>query len=145
MSVRRAIAAAVLALALPSAAAAAPVYRGSAHGVTCVLRPTSLTITFGHGADAQLQRVAKTPGALEFLTWTTPAPGTASGRATSWFAGSVAVDLHRRQARMGLRELPTGAAFVCGLHAPVKTTKGQSRASDYTRNAFVLIRLTRVG
>ncbi|HTO26425.1 MAG TPA: hypothetical protein VMJ49_11025 [Gaiellaceae bacterium] len=145
MSVRRAIAAAVVALALPAAAAAAPVYRGSAHGVTCVLRASSLTMTFGPGADALLRRAAESPHTMEFLMWTTPAPGTASGRATSWFAGSVTVDVHKRQARMGLMDLPKGTGFRCGLHAPVKTTKGPDRASTYLTNPIVLIRLTRAG
>ena len=145
MSVRRAIAVAVVALALPSAAAAAPVYRGSAHGVTCVLTPSTLTITFGHGTDALLRRAARSPFTMQFLMWPPPADMKPWGWTTAWFAATTTVDVHKRQATLQIDEMPKSKAFLCGLHDPVPPAKGESKASDYTRNAYVLIRLTRVG
>jgi len=150
MSVRRAIAVAAAALALPAGGAAAPggtaVYRGSSHGVTCVLRPTragaTLTITFGPGTEAKLRRAAKGLYTMEFLMWPIPARGDTSGWATSYLAESVSVDVKRRKAQMSLSEIPKSTGFLCGVHEPVRS-KGPDKASNYLRNPIVLVRLAR--
>ncbi|HTZ04329.1 MAG TPA: hypothetical protein VMB53_01085 [Gaiellaceae bacterium] len=41
--------------------------------------------------------------------------------------------------------MPKGTGFLCGLHAPVKTTKGPDTASNYLTKPIVLIRLTHLG
>jgi hypothetical protein len=149
MSVRGAIATAVVALAVPAAGAAAPVpttvYRGSAHGVTCVLRASTLTITFGPDTDALLRRAARSRYTMEFLMWPPPAKANPTGWGTSWFAESVQVDVHKREARLRLTETPVSRAFLCGLHEPVKTTKGPAKASNYLTKPIVVVRLTPAG
>jgi len=147
-SVRLAIAAAAAALALPAAGAAAPggaaVYRGTSHGVTCVLQRTSggatLTITFGTGSDAAFRRAVGTTRPEEFLIWPPPTSGNPPGWAESFFAASVKVDPQRRQAQLRLSELPQSTGFLCGLHVNVPT-KGRLSAARYLKDPLVLVRL----
>ena len=124
MGARLAIAAAAAALALPAAGAAAPggatVYRGTSHGVTCVLRRTAggatLTISFGTGSDAVFRRATGTKLPEEFLIWPPPT-GSPPGLPQSFFAESVKVDSKRRQAQLLLSKVPRSTGFLCGLHA----------------------------
>ena len=144
-----AIAVVTAALALPAAGAAAPggatVYRGTSHGVTCVLRPTgggaTLTITFGAGSDPLLRRAAATQLPEEFLVWPPPA-GSPPGVPRSFFAGSVKVDSKLRQAQLRLAKLPQSNGFFCGLHASVPSKAGVS-AARYLSKPLVLVRLAR--
>jgi hypothetical protein len=148
MGVRMAIVAAAAALALPAAGAAAPgaatVYRGTSHGVTCVLRPTAagatLTISFGTGSDAVFHRSVATQLPEEFLIWPLPYPGAAPGWAESLFAEAVRVDPQRKQVQIRLTEMPQSTGFLCGLHANVPTT-GNVTAARFLRNPLVLVRL----
>jgi len=145
--VRLAIAAVAAALALPAAGAAATggatVYRGTSHGVTCVLRPTAagatLTITFGAGSDAVLRRAAGTKLPEEFLVWPPPT-GSPPGVPQSFFAASVRVDSQRRQAQLQLSEVPQSTGFLCGLHVNVPAGKPLS-AARYLSKPLVLVRL----
>ena len=148
MNVRWAIVAAAAALALPAAGAAAPgvatVYRGSSHGVTCVLRRTAggatLTITFGTGSDAVFRRAVGAKAPEEFLIWPPPIAGAKPGWAESFFAEWVQVDPQRRQAQLRLSELPQSTGFLCGLHVNVPT-KGHVSAARYLSKPIVLVRL----
>jgi len=148
MGVRLAVAAAAVALALPAAGAAAPgaatVYRGTSHGVTCVLRPAAggatLTLTFGTGSDAVFRRAVGTQLPEEFLIWPLPYPGAAPGWAESLFAEAVRVDPQRRQAQLRLFEMPQSTGFLCGLHVNVPTS-GTDSPAPYLRNPLVLVRL----
>jgi hypothetical protein len=147
MGVRLAIAAAAAALALPAAGAAAPVgatvYRGTSHGVTCVLRRAAggatLTITFGAGSDAVLRRAAATQRPEEFLVWPPPPAGSPPGWAESFFAASVNVDPQRRQAQLRLSAIPQSTGFLCGLHVNVPTRRVS--AARYLSHPLVLVRL----
>ena len=152
--VRLAIAAAAATLALPAAGAAAPgvatlggatVYRGTSHGVTCVLRRTAgggtLTITFGTGSDALLRRAAATQLPEEFLVWPPPA-GSPPGLPQSFFDESVKVDSKLRQAQLRLSKVPQSTGFLCGLHANVPAKAGVS-AARYLSKPLVLVRLAR--
>jgi len=149
--VRLAIAAAASALALPAAGTAAPggapVYRGTSHGVTCVLRRAAggatLTITFGTGSDAVFRRALGTRLPEEFLIWPPPTPGSRPGWAESYFAGSVSVDPRRRQAQMRLSKMPPSTGYLCGLHVNVPTA-GTVTAAHYLSNPLVLVRLAPV-
>ena len=145
MSVRRAIAVAAVALALPAAAAAAPVYRGSAHGVTCVLRASTLTITFGKRSDALLRRAAKSPGTVAFLEWPAPAVGRMPDPRASWFGEEVTVDVGRRRVQLTLEHTPESSGFLCGLDPPAVPNLGSSPVSDYLGHPIVVVRLTRAG
>ena len=143
-----AIAVVTAALALPAAGAAAAggttVYRGTSHGVTCVLRHTAggatLTLTFGTGSDAVLRRAAATQFPEEFLIWPPPAAGNPPGLAQSFFAESVKVDSKRRQAQLRLSEVPQSTGFLCGLHVNVPA-KGRVGAARYLSKPLVLVRL----
>jgi type 1 fimbria pilin len=148
VKVRWAIVATVAAaLALPAASAAAPggvtVYRGTSHGVTCVLRRTAggatLTITFGTGSDAAFRRAAATELPEEFLVWPPPT-GSPPGVPQSFFAESVKVDAKRRQAQLRLSKVPQSTGFLCGLHLNVPA-KGNLTAARYLSNPLVLVRL----
>jgi hypothetical protein len=148
MGGRLAIAAAATALALPAAGAATPsgatVYRGTSHGVTCVLRSTAggatLTITFGAGSDAVFRRAVATKLPEEFLIWPPPAAGNPPGLAQSVFAESVKVDPRRRQAQLRLSALPPSIGYLCGLHVKMPT-KTPVSAARYLRSPLVLVRL----
>ena len=147
MSVRLTIATVAAALALPAAGAAAltgaTVYRGTSHGVTCVLRSTAggatLTITFGAGSEATFRRAGATKLPEEFLVWPPPA-GSPPGVPQSFFAASVKVDSKRRRAQLQLSKVPQGTGFLCGLHANVPAT-GRVSAARYLSKPLVLVRL----
>ena len=143
-----AIAVVAAGLVLPAAGAAAPggvtVYRGTSHGVTCVLRRAAggatLTITFGTGSDAVLRRAAATQLPEEFLIWPPPTAGNPPGWAESFFAASVSVDRRHRQAQLRLSEIPQSTGFLCGLHVKVPA-KGRLSAARYLSKPLVLVRL----
>jgi len=141
------VAAAAAALALPAggaaAAGAATVYRGSSHGVTCVLRPehngATLTISFGAGSDAILARAAASSFPEAFLIWPVPS-SRRSIETASYFAETVLVDRGRREAKLQLYELPKSTGFLCGLHATVPSS-GPGGATPFLHSPYVLVRL----